>query len=140
MDAIQIFTALGTPAGRANPYPYYAALHELGEAINLGPGAVVVVGYDAISAVLRDPGFRVSDEDTFDQGFPGWRTNPVFVQTMDWILNLNGPKHARIRSLIARALSPPSPEWPRISLMPWLIEARADRPSSSCTISPICCR
>ena len=105
MDAIQIFTALGTPAGRANPYPYYAALHELGEAINLGPGAVVVVGYDAISSVLRDPGFRFSDEDTFDQGFPCWRTNPVFLQTMDWILNLNGPKHARIRSLIARAFT-----------------------------------
>jgi cytochrome P450 len=105
MDAIEIFTALGTPAGRANPYPHYAALHELGEAINLGPGAVVVVGYDAINAVLRDPGFRVSDKDTFDQGFPGWRANPVFVQAMDWILNLNGPKHARIRSLIARAFT-----------------------------------
>ena len=105
MDAIQIFTALGTPAGRANPYPHYAALHELGEAINLGPGAVVVVGYEAISAVLRDPGFRVSDEGTFDRGFPGWRENPVFVQAMDWILNLNGPKHARIRSLIARAFT-----------------------------------
>jgi cytochrome P450 len=105
MDALAIFTALGTPAGRANPYPHYAALHELGEAISLGPGAVAVVGYDAISAVLRDPGFRVSDEDRFDQDFPGWRANPVFVQAMDWILNLNGPKHARIRSLIARVFT-----------------------------------
>jgi cytochrome P450 len=105
MDAMEIFTALGTPAGRANPYPYYAALHELGEAVRLAPGAVVVVGYDAISAVLRDPGFTVSDEARFDESFPGWRANPVFVQAMDWILNLNGPKHARIRSLIARAFT-----------------------------------
>lgn len=105
MDAQEIFTALLTPAGRADPYPLYAELHELGEAIRLTPGAVVVVGYDAISAVLRDPGFRVSDEDRFEQDFPGWRDNPVFVQGMDWILNLNGPKHARIRSLMARTFT-----------------------------------
>jgi len=105
MDAVEILTALGTPQGRANPYPLYADLHGLGEAIPVAPGVVVVVGYDAISGILRDSGFRVSDEDRFDQDFPGWRDNPVFVQAMDWILNLNGPKHARIRSLIARAFT-----------------------------------
>ena len=105
MDALEIFTALATPAGRANPYPHYAALHELGEAVNIAPGSVAVVGYDAINAVLRDPGFRVSDEDRFEQDFPGWHANPVFVQAMDWMLNLNGPKHARIRSLIARVFT-----------------------------------
>jgi cytochrome P450 len=105
MDALEIFTALGTPDGRANPYPHYAALHELGEVVSLGSGAVVVVGYDAINSVLRDAGFRVSDEATFDRDFPGWRENPVFVQGMDWILNLNAPRHSRIRSLIARAFT-----------------------------------
>src|SRR5215472_6260081 len=105
MDAVEILTALGTPQGRANPYPLYADLHELGEAIPVAPGVVVVVGYDAISGILRDSGFRVSDEDRFDQDFPGWRDNPVFVQAMDWILNLNGPKHARIRSLMARTFT-----------------------------------
>jgi cytochrome P450 len=105
MDALEIFTALGTRDGRANPYPYYAALHELGEVVSLGPGAVVVVGYDAINSVLRDGGFRVSDEAALDRDFPGWRENPVFVQGMDWILNLNAPRHSRIRSLIARAFT-----------------------------------
>ncbi|HSR85265.1 MAG TPA: cytochrome P450 [Streptosporangiaceae bacterium] len=105
MDAVEIFTALSTPAGRADPYPLYAGLHEMGEAVSLAPGALVVVGYDAINAILRDPGFRVSDEATFDHDFPGWRANPVFVQGMDWILNLNGPKHARIRSLMARTFT-----------------------------------
>ena len=128
MDAMEIFTALGTPAGRANPYPYYAALHELGEAVRLAPGAVVVVGYDAISAVLRDPGFTVSDEARFDESFPGWRANPVFVQAMDWILNLNGPKHARIRSLIARAFTARR------------IAGQPDRLSNSCMTSRTCCR
>jgi len=105
MDAVEIFTALGTPEGRANPYPLYAKLHEMGEAITLAPGFVVIVGYDANSAVLRDPGFRVTDEERFDQDLPVWRANPVFVQAMDWILNLNGPKHARIRSLMARTFT-----------------------------------
>jgi len=105
MDALEIFTALGTPAGRANPYPHYAALHELGDVLSLAPGAVVVVGYDAINSVLRDASFRVSDDATFDRDFPGWRDNPVFVQGTDWILNLNAPRHSRIRSLIARAFT-----------------------------------
>ena len=105
MDAIEILTVLGTPEGRADPYPLYAELHELGEAVEIGPDHVMVIGYDAINSVLRDPGFRVSDESTFDQGFPAWRENPVFVQAADWILNLNGPRHSRIRSLIARAFT-----------------------------------
>ena len=105
MDAVEFFTALGTPAGRANPYPLYAKLDGLGEAVALAPGTVVVVGYDAISAVLRDPGFRVSDEERWDRDLSGWRDNPLFVQAMDWILNLNGPKHARIRSLTARTFT-----------------------------------
>ncbi len=105
MDAIEILTALGTPPGRADPYPLYAALHEMGEVIKIGPDDVLVVGYDAISSVLRDPGFRVSDEASFERNFPGWRSNPVFVQGADWILNLNAPRHPRIRSLMARAFT-----------------------------------
>jgi cytochrome P450 len=105
VDATEAFTALSTPAGRADPYPYYARLHELGEAVRLGPGAVMVVGYEAISAVLRDPGFRPGDEAAWDQSFPGWRTQPVFVQGADWLLNIHGAKHARIRGLISRAFT-----------------------------------
>ena len=105
MDAIEILTALGTSAGRADPYPLYAALHEIGDVIDIGPGGVMVVGYDAINLVLRDPGFRVSDESSFDKDFPAWRQNPAFVQGADWILNLNPPRHSRIRSLMARAFT-----------------------------------
>jgi cytochrome P450 len=105
MDAMETFTALSTPYGRADPYPHYAALHRLGEAVRLAPGAVVVVGYDAVNSVLRDPGFGVSDEAELDRNFPGWRANPAFVQATDWILNMNGPRHARVRSLIARAFT-----------------------------------
>ncbi|HEY4462197.1 MAG TPA: cytochrome P450 [Streptosporangiaceae bacterium] len=105
MDAIGILTALGTPEGRADPYPLYAALHEIGEVIQTGPDDVIVAGYDAIDAVLRDPGFRVSDASNFDVNLPRWRDNPVFVQGADWLLNLNPPRHGRIRSQMARAFT-----------------------------------
>jgi cytochrome P450 len=105
MDTIEILTQVGTPEGRADPYPLYAALHEIGEVIPAAPAEVLAVGYDAINSVLRDPGFRVSDQASFDRDFPGWRDHPVFVQGVDWILNLNPPRHARIRSLMARAFT-----------------------------------
>ncbi|HUA31287.1 MAG TPA: cytochrome P450 [Streptosporangiaceae bacterium] len=105
MEPIEILTKLTTPEGRADPYPLYAALHELGEVIQVNPENLIVVGYDANNAVLRDPGFRVSDEAYLDQVFPGWRENPVFVQSADWLLNLNEPRHSRIRRLIARAFT-----------------------------------
>jgi cytochrome P450 len=105
VDAIQILTELGQPAGKEDPYPLYTRLHEMGEVVELGPGDVIVVGYDAINTVLRDPGFRVSDQEDFQNGFPSWREHPVFEQASDWILNLNAPRHSRIRSLIARAFT-----------------------------------
>lgn len=106
MDAIEILTTLSTSRGRADPYPLYAALHEYGEVIDTGTGQVLVVGYDAINLVLRDPGYRVSDEASFEENFPGWNDNPIFVQGADWILNLNAPRHWRIRSLMAKAFTP----------------------------------
>ncbi len=105
MDAIEILSQLGSPAGRADPYPLYARLHELGEVVEAAPADFIVVGYDAINAVLRDPGFGRPDQEIFDREFPGWDENPVFVQGVDWILNLNPPRHSRIRSLIARAFT-----------------------------------
>lgn len=105
MDVIGILTALGTPKGRADPYPLYAALHELGEVIEAGPDNLIVVGYDAINAVLRDPGFRVADAPDFDVNLPHWRDNPVFVQGADWLLNTNPPRHGRIRSQMAHAFT-----------------------------------
>jgi cytochrome P450 len=105
MDAIEILAALSRPAGRTDPYPLYARLHEIGEVIPAGPGNVLVVGYEAINAVLRDPGFRVCDEVLFDRIFPDWRESPAYVQVADWILNVNEPRHARIRSVLARAFT-----------------------------------
>ena len=103
MDATEIFTALLEPAGKADPYPLYAALHELGEAVAPMPGVVVAHGYDAVSGVLRDPAFLVTDAARLDQVFPLWREHPSLG--MDAILNLNAPAHSRIRSLMTRVFT-----------------------------------
>jgi cytochrome P450 len=106
MDAGTILTALFSPEGRADPYPLYAALHELGEVIEPAPGTVVVVGYDAVNAVLRDPAFTVADGAAFDREFPGWREHPSLADFMLSILNANPPDHPRMRGIMARAFTP----------------------------------
>jgi cytochrome P450 len=121
MDATEAFAALATPDGRADPYPYYARLHEHGEAIRLAPGAVIVIGYDAINGVLRDSGFSTADEANWDRSFPDWRAQPVFVQGADWLLNINSAKHSRIRSLMGRAFTAR-----RVAGLQPAIEAMAD--------------
>jgi cytochrome P450 len=103
MNAEEIFIALLGPAGREDPYPFYARLHELGEAMSAGPGAVLVTGYDAINSVLRDPAYLVQDAAVMDETVPGWRDHPSM--SMDSILNLNPPAHAPIRSMVTRAFT-----------------------------------
>jgi cytochrome P450 len=102
MDAEEIFPALLTPEGVADPYPLYAALHEVGDVI-VQDGLVLVPGYDTASTVLRDPAFRVTDAALYDEIMPGWRDHPSM--SAESILTLNPPEHGRIRSLISRAFT-----------------------------------
>jgi cytochrome P450 len=103
--ALQILTALGTPDGKDNPYPLYAELHDLGEVVRFGPGDVMVVGYDAINAMLRDPGYRHPDLAMITQVMPEWADHVSLRQSQDWILNLNAPDHTRIRTLISKVFT-----------------------------------
>jgi cytochrome P450 len=102
MDSEQIFAALLTPEGRADPYPLYAELHDLGDVIGQD-GLVLVPGYDAANAVLRDPAFRVADAARYDEIMPSWRDHPSM--SAESILTLNPPEHGRIRSLISRVFT-----------------------------------
>ena len=60
MEPLEILIALNSPEGKADPYPLYDALHEIGEVVEIGDNDIFVVGYNAIDSVLRDPGFLVS--------------------------------------------------------------------------------
>lgn len=103
MEAKEIFSALLTPEGRADPYPLYSALHELGPAA-AAEGIVLVGGYEEIGAILRDPAFRVADAARLDEIMPAWRDHPSL--SAESLLTLNPPDHARIRSLVSKAFTP----------------------------------
>jgi len=94
-----IYEALLEPGGIEDPYPLYAALHQHGPAVAAGPGLVLVPGYAAVHAILRDPDFGVDDAEVFDRGYPEWRDHPAFYT--HGLLGLNGADHARIRGLLA---------------------------------------
>jgi cytochrome P450 len=96
----QIFLGLLGPQGMADPYPLYAALHEHGEVMAAGQGIVLVPGYEAANAVLRDPEYQVDDADYFDQALPGWRDHPAL--STDSLLFLNAANHSRVRTLMTR--------------------------------------
>jgi cytochrome P450 len=104
-SAVQILQALNTPDGKADPYPLYAELHDLGEAARLAPGHVIVVGYDALNTVLRDPGHRHPDMSAIMDVSPEWGEHVSLRHSADWILRLNAPEHTRIRGLISRAFT-----------------------------------
>jgi cytochrome P450 len=103
--ALEILTALDSPAGRRDPYPHYAALHELGEAVRLAPGSVAIVGYDANAAVLRDPAVRHHDYAQIAAVLPQWLEHRSLTESEDWILHLDPPEHSRIRSVMSRAFT-----------------------------------
>lgn len=103
-EAAQLLGELSTPAGNADPYPLYAALHELGDAFAPPRSPVSVVGYDAIDSLLRSPAVQVIGSTMLEAGFPGWREHPFFL-SKESVLDLDGTEHARIRSLMSGAFS-----------------------------------
>jgi hypothetical protein len=48
-DIAQLMAELATSGGQADPYPIYARVHELGEAVAAPDGTIVVTGYQACS-------------------------------------------------------------------------------------------
>src|SRR5689334_20920229 len=96
---------LFSPEGRRNPYPFYARLHQLGQACPVDPEvdryAAVVHGYEAIEQVMRSPVFRMLDDaylDYLDGGpEPLWRRRPSLQTLQRTIFFLNPPDHTRLR-------------------------------------------
>lgn len=97
-NADAVFAALLTPEGMADPFPLYAALHELGEAVPIGTEGVVAVSYEAVNAVLRDPGFVVGETSGVAEDHPSWFPGSL--------LTTNDSAHTRMRTLMAGAFTP----------------------------------
>src|SRR5215472_7025202 len=100
MEVLDIFNGLLAPAGMADPYPLYAAVHEHGPIVRVNEQLVLVPGYEIASSVLRDPAFRVPDAEVLDEMNPGWREHPSLDPNS--MLTLNDDPHSRIRSLFSR--------------------------------------
>ena len=100
MEVLEIFNGLLAPAGMADPYPLYAALHEHGPIVRANEQLVLVPGYELASSVLRDSAFRVPDAELLDEVNPGWRQHPSLDPNS--MLTLNDDPHSRIRSLFSK--------------------------------------
>jgi cytochrome P450 len=97
---------LATPAGQADPYPIYARLRDLGDAVAMPDGTVVVTGYRVCSSVLRDNRLRKSPDTALAAaGYPDWMQRPSLQMLFGSMLMLNPPAHTRLRRLVSRAFT-----------------------------------
>lgn len=105
MDAVAAVEALLTPEGRDDPFPYYAALHEHGPAVDLGGGYAVVVGYDALGRALRDPVLKEEGMDWVRLRWPEVADHPSVRLFAESMLFTGDPGHARVRRLVSKAFT-----------------------------------
>ncbi|HEY2319608.1 MAG TPA: cytochrome P450 [Solirubrobacteraceae bacterium] len=105
-DIASLMAELATPAGQADPYPIYRRMHELGEAVDAADGTVVVTGYRACSAVIRDNRLRKSPGAVLSAaGYPDWEARPSLRMLFGSMLMLNPPQHTRLRRLVSRSFT-----------------------------------
>jgi cytochrome P450 len=101
--AAELFGRIFSPAGKADPYPIYAAMHEYGEVIPM-IGGMAAVSFAAANEVLRDPAYQVQDAARLAQVWPDWGEHPSLLSHS--LLTSNDPAHARMRALMAGTFTP----------------------------------
>ncbi|MET7303035.1 cytochrome P450 [Embleya sp. NPDC005575] len=106
MDASAMLDRLAAPETRANPFPLYEQVRELGSVLPVADTLVLVTGYAAADRVLRDRGFGVLDREVGAAMFgdePQPRSWELFGRS---ILRNNPPVHTRLRGPIASVFTP----------------------------------
>ncbi|MER5868022.1 cytochrome P450 [Kitasatospora sp. NPDC002040] len=101
MDGEEIIGRLLSEEGRADPYPLYAAAHELGPVSAAGPNMVLAVGHREVNQVLRSTAFHVPDAALRERWEEGYLEHSSKTLLGSSILETNAPDHGRMRSLIA---------------------------------------
>jgi len=106
VTADEILAQLLTDSARADPYPVYRQLRELGpiapltkEMAGVSRFAAVATGYDLIDTVLRDVSF-------YKQATPGTREHPLLSTFDTSMMFTNPPEHTRMRGLFAKTFTP----------------------------------
>ncbi|MFJ8036378.1 MULTISPECIES: cytochrome P450 [unclassified Streptomyces] len=105
--AEEAWAALATVGGRQDPYPLYEAIRAHGETVRLGPGKLVVVGYEECDRALRDTRLHVQDAARYDTSAPGWRDHSSLRAFTSSMLYSNPPDHTRLRTVAGFAFTPP---------------------------------
>lgn len=106
MTADALLAELFTDTARANPYPIYQALHQLGpiSALSHGvagatPFAAIATGYDVVDEVLRDVTF-------YKKGRTDWQQHTLLQTFETSMMFTNPPTHGRMRSLFSKTFTP----------------------------------
>lgn len=99
-----IIGELFTEAGRADPYPLYVKLHELGPASQVDGPFFVANAYHEVNSVLRNPGFGKWAQN--QESWPELADHPSLTRFSKSILDTNPPDHTRVRRLMATVFTP----------------------------------
>jgi len=105
VDVQTAVASLLTAEGRADPYPAYAVMHAHAPAFPAGDLFHVIVGYEAVDQMLRDPRLLVENPDLLDRFMPGWRDSVAVSSIARSMLRVNPPDHTRMRRLVSSAFT-----------------------------------
>src|SRR5579863_10397429 len=111
----ELAAVLGTPEGRADPYPHYARIREHAPVFRSSMGNWIVTRFADCQQVLRAPQFgKESDRNAVARTRLARLGSSAeeaagffeFFQRRQSMLTLNPPDHTRLRGLVARAFTP----------------------------------
>ncbi|MCA0044590.1 cytochrome P450 [Celeribacter litoreus] len=93
------------PSFVQNPYPFYDKVRKMGEMVYWEElGKPVIAGYDGVSMALRDNRFGREAPEGFAPDIPE-NLIPFYDIEAHSMLELEGDRHARLRSLVLRAFT-----------------------------------
>jgi cytochrome P450 len=103
-EAEELVEALSSPAGRADPYPIYAALRTLCP-VFLQSGVAYLTRYDDCLAIIRNPKLGAQSPAWMDTVRPGWRDHPGLRATHESFVFRDPPDHTRLRRQVSGEFS-----------------------------------
>jgi cytochrome P450 len=95
-DVERLLRELTSPAGRADPYPVYAALRGVAP-VYLGTSTAYLTRYDDCQEVIRNPALGAQSPVWMDRVRPGWRDHPGLRVTHESFVFRDPPDHTRLR-------------------------------------------
>ena len=103
---------LASPAFKADPHPFYARLRDEAPVwrttLRDGRAAWLVTRYEDVAGVLKDDAFAKDRHNAMDgEQLEKTPWVPGFLKPLERnMLDLDGPDHARLRSLVSKAFTP----------------------------------